>query len=45
MGLYVARLVEKCIKMLIGKSEGKNPIGRPRRRWKINIQVNIKEIG
>jgi len=29
----------------MGKPEGKRPLGRPRRRWKDNIKVDIKEVG
>jgi hypothetical protein len=31
-------------KILVGKSEGKRPLGRPRRRWKDNIGMDLKEI-
>jgi hypothetical protein len=31
-------------KILVRKSEGKRPVGRPRRRWKDNIKVGIREI-
>jgi predicted membrane protein len=31
-------------KILVGKSEGKIPVGRPRSRWKGNIRMNLKEI-
>jgi hypothetical protein len=27
-----------------GKSEGKRPLGRPRRRWEDNIKVNLQEV-
>jgi hypothetical protein len=30
---------------LVGKSEGRRPLGRPRRRWEDNIKINIREIG
>jgi hypothetical protein len=30
---------------LVGKPDGKGPLGRPRRRWVDNIKTNIKEIG
>jgi len=30
---------------LIGKPEGKRPLGRPRRRWKDNIRIDLREIG
>jgi hypothetical protein len=29
----------------VRKSEGKRPLGRPRRRWEDNIRVDLKEIG
>jgi hypothetical protein len=29
----------------VGKSEGKRPFGRPRRRWVDNIKINVREIG
>ena len=31
--------------MLTGKPTGKIPLGRPRRRWKDNIRMNLEEIG
>jgi hypothetical protein len=31
--------------ILVGKSEGKRPLGRPRCRWVDNIKMNLKEIG
>jgi hypothetical protein len=30
---------------LAGKSEGKRPLGRPRRRWVNNIKMDLREIG
>ena len=32
-------------KIFTGKSTGKRPLGRPRRRWEDNIGMDIKEIG
>jgi hypothetical protein len=29
---------------LVGKSEGKRPLGRPRRRWEDNIQIELQEV-
>jgi hypothetical protein len=29
---------------LVGKPEGKRPIGRPRRRWEDNIKMDLQEI-
>jgi hypothetical protein len=31
-------------KILIGKPEGKRPLGRPRRRWEDNIKMDLGEI-
>jgi hypothetical protein len=30
-------------KILVGKPEGKRPLGRPRRRWVDNIKINFRE--
>jgi hypothetical protein len=32
-------------KLLVGKPEGKRPLGRPRRRWADNIKMDLGEIG
>jgi hypothetical protein len=32
-------------RILVGKSEGKRPLGRPRRRWVDNIKMDLREIG
>ena len=32
-------------KVLVGKPEGKRPLGRPRRRWENNIKMNLEEVG
>jgi hypothetical protein len=44
---HVARVVEKrnAYKLLVGKQEGKRPLGRPRRSWVDNIQMDLLEIG
>jgi 3-oxoacyl-ACP reductase-like protein len=31
--------------VLVGKSEGKRPLGSPRRRWEKNIKMNLQELG
>jgi hypothetical protein len=31
--------------VLVGKSEGKRPLGRPRHRWKDNIKMDLKAMG
>jgi hypothetical protein len=35
----------KMYKVLVGKPEGKSPLGRPRRRWKDGIRKDLREIG
>jgi hypothetical protein len=35
----------KVYKVLVGKSEGKRPLGRPRRRWEDGIRMDLMEIG
>jgi hypothetical protein len=32
-------------RLLVGKPEGKKPLGRPRRMWVENIKMNLAEIG
>jgi hypothetical protein len=32
-------------RVLVGKPEGKRPLGRPRRRWEDNIRMDLKELG
>jgi hypothetical protein len=32
-------------RVLVGKPEGKRPLGRPRRRWEDNIKMDLKELG
>jgi hypothetical protein len=32
-------------RVLVGKPEGKRPLGRPRRRWEYNIKMDLQEIG
>jgi hypothetical protein len=44
---YVARTGEKrnTYRLLVGKPEGRRPLGRQRRRWVDNIKMDILEIG
>jgi hypothetical protein len=32
-------------RILVGKTEGKRPLGKPRRRWEDNIRMDLREIG
>jgi hypothetical protein len=43
----VARMAEKrhTYRILVGKPEGKRPLGRPRRRWVNNIKMDLRVIG
>jgi hypothetical protein len=36
---------EKVYKVLVGKPEGKRPLGRPRCRWEDGIRMDLREIG
>ena len=32
-------------RVLVGIPEGKRPLGRPRRRWEVNIKMDLREVG
>jgi hypothetical protein len=44
---HVARVGEGrgVYMVLVGRPEGKRPLGRPRRRWEDNIKMDLREIG
>ena len=44
---HVARMGEEkgAYRALVGKTEGKRPLGRPRRRWVDNIRMDLQEVG
>jgi hypothetical protein len=44
---HVARMGEgrSVYRVLVGKPEGKRPLGRPSRRWEDNIKLDLGEIG
>jgi hypothetical protein len=44
---HVARMGEKrnAYRLLVGRQEGKRPLGRPRRRWVDNIKMGLGEVG
>jgi len=44
---HVARMGERrgVYRALLGKLEGKRPLGRPRRRWVDNIRMYLQEVG
>ena len=43
---YIARMEEGrgVHKVLVGKPEGKRPLGRPRRRWEDSIKMDLQEV-
>ena len=44
---HVARMGEErgMYGVLVGKPEGRRPLGRPRRRWVDNIRMDLQEVG
>jgi hypothetical protein len=44
---HVARMGEKrdAYRILVGKPEGKRPLGRPRCRWVDNVQIDLRKMG
>jgi hypothetical protein len=36
---------ERHIQSLVGKSDVKRPLGRPKRRWDDNIKMDLQELG
>ncbi|KAJ4437782.1 hypothetical protein ANN_13720 [Periplaneta americana] len=44
---HVARMGEfrNAYRVLVGRPEGKRPLGRPRRRWENNIKMDLREVG
>ena len=44
---HVARMREGIgvHRVLVGKPEGKRPLGKPRRRWEDNIKTDLQEVG
>jgi len=44
---HVAHMGERggVYRILVGKPEGKRPLGRPRHRWEHNIKMDLQEMG
>ena len=36
---------EGSVRVFVGKPEGRRPLGRPRRRWVVNIKTDLQEVG
>jgi len=39
------RNIKHVYRVLLGKQEGRKPVGRPRRRWVDNIRMDLQEVG
>jgi hypothetical protein len=48
-GFVIVVLIQYChcvtVQGLVGKPEGRRPLGRPRRRWEDGVRMNLGEIG
>jgi hypothetical protein len=43
---HVARIEKRgAYRILVGRPEGRRPLGRPRRRWDDNIKMDSQEVG
>ena len=44
---HVERMGERrgVCKVMVGKPEGKRPLGRPRRRWEDYVKIDLQEVG
>jgi len=44
--MYVARMGKRrgVYRVLVGKPEGTTPLGRPKRRWEVNIEIDLQEV-
>jgi len=44
---HVAHMGKESVvyRFLVGKPDGKRPLGRPRRRWINNIRMDLQEVG
>jgi hypothetical protein len=45
MAISTHREERNVYRVLVGKSEEKRPLGRPRRSWKDNIKMDLRETG
>jgi hypothetical protein len=44
---HVTRMGEKrgTYRILVGRPEGRRPLGKPRRRWEYNIKMDLQDVG
>jgi len=44
---HVARMEERRVsfRALVWRSDGRGPLGRPRRRWEDNIKIGLQKVG
>jgi hypothetical protein len=42
---HAAGMGERVYRVLFGKTEGKKPHGKPRRRWEDNIKIDLQKVG
>ena len=45
LGMWRAWVRRGGVEGLVGETEGKRPVGRPRRRWVDNIRTDLQEVG
>jgi hypothetical protein len=45
VGHVIRTRENNAYRIMVGKPEGKRPLGRPRRRWEDNIKMDLREIG
>jgi hypothetical protein len=43
--MYESFQVPIAVWSLVGKPEGRRPLGRPRLRWEDNIKMDLREVG
>jgi hypothetical protein len=43
--VHVERMGRGVYRVLVGRTEGKRPLGRRRRRWEDNIKMGVQEVG
>ena len=44
-GIILLPVLPQLYRVLVGKPEGKRPLGRPRRRWVDNIRMDLQDVG